>query len=399
MRGIAKFYTWFWIIYFPVCIAFTVAVNFDYSDEFLTVLLLFYAMSRRRFLVKDIKREKEIVTCIFVMLFYLVYSFWIGITTSRGIWLDIMQQARPYMVFYLTWMMAPHFDRRQKKRIKLVMLVSFFGYLILFFVAPSVVNLYGGGLNGGESAALGQIALCCAMIYYLFSPQTKKNKYIAICIMVLGLVGGKSKYFGEVVVFIALVFFLKEKVKFNSSKFYLQVIILAVIVLFFTWTKFSIYYVEGFQEDAQEMARPLTYRTSVKIMFDYIPFGTGYGTFGCAAAAKEYSPLYYKYHLDHVWGLTPDLPMFLADAFYPIYPAQFGIAGVLFFLLFWKRRIKEANAIQNMAYYRMAMMCILALALEQTADSSYLSGKGMGYFMILALCLNSYRYQNNGRQI
>ncbi|MDC2653671.1 hypothetical protein PO254_21865, partial [Bacteroides ovatus] len=151
--------------------------------------------------------------------------------------------------------------------------------------------------------------------------------------------------------------------------------------------------------DAQEMARPLTYRTSVKIMFDYIPFGTGYGTFGCAAAAKEYSPLYYKYHLDHVWGLTPDLPMFLADAFYPIYPAQFGIAGVLFFLLFWKRRIKEANAIQNMAYYRMAMMCILALALEQTADSSYLSGKGMGYFMILALCLNSYRYQNNGRQI
>jgi hypothetical protein len=395
MRGIAKFYTWFWIIYFPVCIAFTVAVNFDYSDEFLTVLLLFYVMSKRRFWVKDMKREKEITACIFVMLFYLVYSFLISITTPRGIWLDIMQQARPYMVFYLTWMMAPHFDRRQKKRIKLVMLVSFFGYLILFFVAPSMVNPYGGVLNGGESAALGQIALCCAMIYYLFSPQTKKNKYIAIGIMVLGLVGGKSKYFGEVVVFIALVAFLKEKVKFNSSKFYLQVVILAVIVLFFTWTKFSIYYVEGFQEDAQEMARPLTYRTSLKIMFDYIPFGTGYGTFGCAAAAKEYSPLYYKYHLDHVWGLTPELPMFLADAFYPIYPAQFGIVGILCFLVFWKRRIREANAIQNMAYYRMAMMCILALALEQTADSSYLSGKGMGYFMILALCLNSHRYWNN----
>lgn len=399
MRGIAEFYTWFWIIYFPVCIAFTVAVSFDYSDELLTVLLLFYAMSKRRFLVKDVKREKEIAICVFVMLFYLTYSFLIGITTTRGIWLDIMQQARPYMVFYLTWMMAPHFDRRQKKRIKLVMLFSFFGYLILFFVAPSIVNPYGGGLDGGESAALGQMALCCAMIYYLFSPQIKKNQYIAICIMVLGLVGGKSKYFGEVVVFIALVTFLKEKVKFNSSKFYLQVVMLVAIVLFFTWTKFSIYYVDGFQEDAQEMARPLTYRTGLRIMFDYIPFGTGYGTFGCAAAAKEYSPLYYKYHLDHVWGLTPDLPMFLADAFYPIYPAQFGIVGVLFFLLFWKRRIKEANAIQNMAYYRMAMMCILALALEQTADSSYLSGKGMGYFMILALCLNSYRYQNNGRQI
>ena len=39
-------------------------------------------------------------------------------------------------------------------------------------------------------------------------------------------------------------------------------------------------------------------------------------------------------------------------------------------------------------------MCILALALESTADSSYLSGKGMGYFMILALCLNSARKVN-----
>lgn len=400
MKGIAEFYTWFWIVYFPICIAFTVAVNFDYSDELLTVLLLLYAMSKQRFLVKNMKREKEITACILVMLFYLIYSFLIGVTTARGIWLDIMQQVRPYMVFYLTWMMAPNFDRKQKKRIKLVMLVSFFGYFMLFFIAPSIVNPYGGGLNGGESAALGQIALCCAMIYYLFSPQTKKNKYIAISIVVLGLAGGKSKYFGEVVVFIALVVFLKEKVKFNSSKFYLQVVVLAVIVLFFTWAKFSVYYVEGFQEDAQEIARPLTYKTGLEIMFDYIPFGAGYGTFGCAAAAKEYSPLYYKYHLDHVWGLTPELPMFLADTFYPIYPAQFGIIGVCVFLVFWKRRIKEVNAIQNIVYYRMAMMCILALALEQTADSSYLSGKGMGYFMILALCLNSYRYQShNGRHL
>ena len=39
----------------------------------------------------------------------------------------------------------------------------------------------------------------------------------------------------------------------------------------------------------------------------------------------------------------------------------------------------------------MALMAILALALESTADSSYLSGKGMGYFMVLALSLNSGR--------
>lgn len=391
MRAISKFYTWFWIIYFPVCIAFAVTINFDWSDEILTVALLGYAFMKQRFLVKDKGRTTEINIYIGLMIFYLVYSLLIQVTTFRGIYLDFLQQLRPYAVFYLTWMLAPDFSPKQKKRIKWVMLFSFFGYLILFKIKPSVVTPYGGG----ESAALGQIALCCAMIYYLFSKQTKRNRNIAILIMLLGLISGKSKYFGECVVFITLMMFVKSKINFTSVSTLLKVAALGCVVIFFTWTKFNAYYVEGFQDDAQEMARPLTYETGMEIMFkDYIPFGSGLGSFGTAAAAKEYSPLYYDYKLDMVWGLTPENPMFLADAFYPTL-AEFGIVGLFFFLWFWKRRLWECNKIPNIVYYRMALMAILALALESTADSSYLSGKGMGYFMVLALCLNSGRQQMN----
>ena len=39
MRIIAKFYTWFRIVYFPVCITFDATIDFDWSDEILTVLL------------------------------------------------------------------------------------------------------------------------------------------------------------------------------------------------------------------------------------------------------------------------------------------------------------------------------------------------------------------------
>lgn len=391
MKGIAKFYTWFWIIYIPVCIAFTNVVNFDWSDEILTVALLGYAFMKQRFLVKDKGRTTEINIYIGLMIFYLVYSLLIQVTTLRGVYLDLLQQLRPYAVFYLTWMMAPDFSPKQKKRIKWVMLLSFWGYLILFKIKPSVVTPYGGG----ESAALGQIALCCAMIYYLFSKQTKRNRNIAILIMLLGLVSGKSKYFGECVVFIALMMFVKSKINFTSVSTLLKVAALGCVVIFFTWTKFNAYYVEGFQSDAAEMARPLTYETGMEIMFkDYIPFGSGLGSFGTAAAAKEYSPLYYDYQLNNVWGLTPENPMFLADAFYPTL-AEFGIGGLFFFLWFWKRRLWECNKIPNIVYYRMALMAILALALESTADSSYLSGKGMGYFMVLALCLNSGRQQMN----
>lgn len=395
MRGISNFYTWFWIIYFPVCIAFTYVVNFDWSDEILTVALLGYAFMKQRFLVKDKGRKTEINIYIGLMIFYLAYSFFIKITTPRGILLDFMQQLRPYAVFYLTWMMAPDFSPKQKKRIKWVMLLSFFGYLIAFKFKPSLVTPYGSG----ESAALGQIALCCAMIYYLFSKQTKRNRNIAILIMLLGLISGKSKYFGECVVFIALVIFVKSKINFTSVSTLLKVAALGSVVIFFTWTKFNAYYVQGFQTDDQEIARPATYETGIKIMFkDYIPFGSGLGSFGTAAAAKEYSPLYYKYQLNTIWGLDPSNPMFLADAFYPTL-AEYGIVGLFFFLWFWKRRLWECNQIKNIVFYRMALMAIMALALESTADSSYLSGKGMGYFMILALCLNSAGVKKTGKKI
>ena len=332
------------------------------------------------------------------MAFYLAYSLIIQLTTPRAVFLDILQQVRPYAVFYLTWMMAPEFTNKQKKCIVLVMLLSFWGYLFAFIFKPSLVTPFGGE----ESAPLGQIALCCAMVYYLFSKQTKRNRNIAILIMLLGLISGKSKYFGECVVFIALVVFVKSKINYTSVATLLKVAALGAVVIFFTWTKFNAYYVEGFQEDAEAMARPATYETGMTIMFrDYIPFGSGLGSFGTAAAAKEYSPLYFKYHMDEIWGLSPENPMFLADAFYPTL-AEFGIVGLFFFLWFWKRRLWETKQIKNMVYYRMALMAILALALESTADSSYLSGKGMGYFMILALCLNANRHfaaQNQTRMI
>lgn len=398
MRSVSKFYTWFWIIYFPVCIAFTYVVNFDWSDEILTVLLLAYALVKHRQLVTDKQRTTEISTYILLMVFYLAYSLVIQVTTPRGVFLDILQQVRPYAVFYLTWMMAPEFTTKQKGRIKVVMLLSFFGYLIAFLINPLLV----APLEAMESAALGQMALCCAMVYYLLSKQTKRNRNIAILIMLLGLISGKSKYFGECVVFIALVVFVKSKINYTSVATLLKVAALGAVVIFFTWTKFNAYYVEGFQEDAEAMARPATYETGMTIMFrDYIPFGSGLGSFGTVAAAKEYSPLYYKYHMDEIWGLSPENPMFLADAFYPTL-AEFGIVGLFFFLWFWKRRLWETKRIQNMVYYRMALMAILALALESTADSSYLSGKGMGYFMILALCLNANRHlaaQNQQRMI
>lgn len=42
-----------------------------------------------------------------------------------------------------------------------------------------------------------------------------------------------------------------------------------------------------------------------------------------------------------------------------------------------------------MRNYRVAFMAFFCLAIEQTADTSFLSGKGMGYCMLIGLCMNA----------
>lgn len=322
------------------------------------------------------------------MVFFVLYSLLIAVNVSNSVWLDLQQQVRPYAVFYCTWLLCPQFSKKQKNLILWVMLLTYGAYVGAFLFKPSLVTLGGNT----ESAAVGQLALVCASTYYLFKPQTRRNVYIVLILMSIGLVGGKSKFFGEMVVFVAIFWYLKGRVKLGSAKTIMQFAAVVTVVLFFTWTKFNAYYVEGMTANSvgyERMARPESYKTAVTIIFkDYIPFGSGLGSFATNAAAEYYSPLYYKYHLDNIWGLDPGNPMFVADAFYPSL-AEYGFIGLIFFFIFWKRRLKTVLKLPDDRYYKVGLMCILALALESTADTSYLSGKGMGYFMLLAMCLGS----------
>lgn len=316
------------------------------------------------------------------MAFYVIYSYIIKIQVPGGIWLDFQQQVRPYAVFYCTLLLAPKFTKKQKNIIINIMLLCLAVYVIAYRRQAT------GGIG---TVVIGQIALVTAMTYYLWKPPTRKNMYIAIAICAFGILGGKSKFFGEMVAFVAIIYFLKQKINFNSPQFIFQLILLVVVILFFTWTKFNIYYVEGFSDERLEvLARPATYATSLKILKDYFPFGSGLGSFATSAAAVFYSPIYYKYELNTIWGLD-SAGGFIADAFYPTL-AEFGIFGIILFIIFWKRRINEVQQLKDVRYYKVALMSILALALESTADSSYLSGKGMGYFMLLAICINSARH-------
>lgn len=381
MKNIANFYTLFWIIYFPTCIAFNEMRMFGLVDEFMTVILFAYTLTQvgKRYTVREPLKETK--QYIMILVFFVIYGLLFGANVPQAVFRDMVQWIRPFSVIYCTWILNPQFSKKQKNTMLYCMIATIGAWLLYH---PEVK--IGGN---AEFAVLGQLAMCTGMAWYLWKPETQQNKYIALFLVLSGMFAPKFKYLGEVVAFIYMIFFLKRKLNFNSTKTIGSLTIMMVVVLFVTWSKFDVYYVSG--ATSNEVARPMTYRIGYgQIIWEYFPFGPGMGTWGCAAAADYYSPLLYKYHMNTVWGCYPQNPMFVADAFYPTL-CQLGVVGIFFFCVFWKRRLKAFNKIQDMRYYRVAWMTFFCLAIEQTADTSFLSGKGMGYCMLIALCLNANR--------
>lgn len=384
MKGISRFFTLYWIIYFPTCIAYNDLPGFSSIDEIMMGILFVYTFMK--YSNRSINRRpwREFMVCLSVIAFYTLYSLMFGVNVAGGVWLDLLQEIRPYSIIFCTWILNPRFTKKQKKWMLGTMVITLFSWIVYH---PQTLDTQ----VEAEFPVLGLLAICTGMSWYLFTKETKRNRNIALLLVLTGMMAPKFKFMGEVVCFIAFIFFVKKKLNFQSTKTILFACILVIVVLAVTWTRFDAYYVSGLSND--QLARPMTYKTSLVILGDYFPFGPGMGTFACNGAWKFYSPLYYEYNLNTIWGLgdsTIGSGAFICDAYYPTL-AQFGIVGVFFFCWFWKRRLVAFNQIVDMRYYRVAMLTFCCLVIEQTADSSWLSGKGMGYCMLIALCLNANR--------
>lgn len=383
MRAIARFYTFFWIVYFPTCIAFNDVGPMKWVDEIMTVILMGYTFLKlnRKSILK--KSGKEYLQYLLILSFFVVYGLLFGANIQTAVWRDMVQWIRPFSVIYCTWILNPQFSKKQTSWMLSSMILTIITWI---FYHPVVINQ-----AQIEFVVLGQMAICTGMAWCLFKDDTKKNKYIALLLVLSGMLAPKFKFLGEVICFIYVVFFMKKKMNFKSIRTLVTLIVMMASVLYITWSKFDAYYISGFSEGAERLARPETYRIAfTQIIWEYFPFGSGMGSWGSAAAADYYSPLLYKYHMNTIWGCYPSNPMFVADAFYPTL-AQLGVVGIFLFCVFWKRRLQSFNKILDMRYYRVAWITFFCLAIEQTADTSFLSGKGMGYCMLIGLCLNANR--------
>ena len=385
MNNIARFFTIYWCIYFPTGIAYNELPGFSSIDELMTGIIVIYTYAMKRIHSTNKKPWKEFNFFLGLLIFYIVYSLLFGVNVPESVAYDLIQQVRPWSIIYCTWILNPKFTEKQKKWMR--------GTMVLTVVIFLLYHPQKGNMGEFRSAPFGQLAICTSMTWYLFSDKSKKNMIIAAIIAIVGLLGMKFKYYGQFGAWMFLLFYMKKKFNFRSMKIVLQIAILVFLVIFLGWERFNTYYVEGVDND--NLARPMINKATWEILWDYFPLGCGFGGFGTAAAAVYYSPLWHIYGLDRVWGLTDyhGVVAFHCDSFFSWF-AEIGFFGVYFFVVFWKRRFKEIKRIVDDRYYKVAIMSFLCMSIEWTGDQSFFSGKGMGYLMLLGLCLNANYNQN-----
>lgn len=85
--------------------------------------------------------------------------------------------------------------------------------------------------------------------------------------------------------------------------------------------------------DMFDSARKALYMVSFWIAESHFPFGVGFGRFGGFVARDNYSPVYYEYGLNNIYGLSPENPMFATDTYFPNLLGELGIVGAFIFIL------------------------------------------------------------------
>lgn len=353
-------------------------IGFSFIDEIL-ILILFAYTFLIKLKTKFKKSDKEFLFFILIALFYLAYSIALSVNVLPAIFSDFQQQIKPFLAFYCILLLKPEFTEKQRKIIRIVCI---FCFLFLLFAL----------LNGAMKTWFFHVTIFASAVliigvsYYYFSDRKKIDLLIMILMLSIGLFSTRAKFYGEFACILAIVFFLNTQIKLDF-KTVISFIFILVLTLYVSWYQIDNYFIAG----ASIEARPILYKNAFNVLNDYFPFGSGYGTYGNDASRVYYSPLYHKYDMSSVWGLSEEMDDFIADTFFPVL-CQFGYIGILLFVLFWKRvyrrLVVKIKLDQDIVSYKTGLILLSIIFIESIADTTFISNRGVSIMLLLGMVIS-----------
>lgn len=370
-------------------------VGFDGIDEvcafFLLVLFIYGTSKSPGWFV-----NKSFLIIIFIFIFYIGYSMLIRSNSTTAIMKDVVIQFKPYLAFFAVYCLQPIFSPSQKKLLQEIILVIW-GILVIIGIL-SLTNLSIITLAVGHVAYFAGIITAIALLYLFCSNYTRKEKIIFILILATGLFSGRSKFYGLFCLSIVMVLFFDS---LHQLKFNLKTIAIAIASLgtmfAVSWQKFVMYFGAGQSMAAiskDYTARAMLYITSIEILKDYFPFGSGFASFASFSSGVYYSDIYKKYNIDGIEGISNKDYTYIADTYYPCL-AQFGVVGVFLYFIFFIYIIQKAYKLfkrtKKEKYFIIPFLIIGYLLIENVADATFTGHRGFFIMMLLGLVLSEQK--------
>lgn len=230
------------------------------------------------------------------------------------------------------------------------------------------------------------VAAYVIMLAVLVADNARKNFLFIVATMFLTILTMRSK--GLAIVGVTVVLLLNKKYNFIQwikkkdkkvvfSKIFIGILI--VVGLFFLKDKIKDYLSWG-----MKAARTGLYAGGFIIANQFLPFGSGFGTFATFTSGKYYSSIYYELGLHTVSGMTPTKYTYIADVFWPSIYGQTGYLGLIAYVamlvFFIKYYLKKVD-IRSWSFYGCVIIWLYAI-IASTAEA-YFTNSSVGQFAVL----------------
>lgn len=362
---------------------------FQYFDELFALLFFPILMMKVKKTLK-IRRNGE-KTGLFVVLIGII-GMLSSLLNHFQSWTAVMADALIFFKFFMVYYISSQLWNvemlyRHKKNFVFnvrIISVTLFIMTILAYVTNLFPSDYRYGILSNKLFYSHQTYLVaiCMFLYsnYLIASEKVFDVYMSMLLVIL-LSTLRIKAFGAVLIVIAMSAYVwnrKKKIELN------RIAIFGVVIAILFSNSISYY----FFSDNTDMARTQILINSFRVANDNFPFGSGFATYGSYYSGVYYSPLYYKYGLNNIWGLTPNFYDFVADGFWPMVIAQFGYTGCIVYVLILFsifKSIEKSFDKQQITVYIAKMACFVYLLISSVAENSFAGPIGLSLAIVLGL--------------
>lgn len=246
---------------------------------------------------------------------------------------------------------------------------------------PQLVSVF------SPDATYGVVVAFLGLVFYYMHQHAKQSKVLFWVLMLLIIVSFRVK----------ALFFTGVVILFMYSK---KRIFSARMLLFFplVFAFFSIKPIRdllllkidhGFSKSTHGdiAARAALTYTSFQVAKDHFPTGSGFATFGTHFSGVHYSPLYKKYGISKVYGLTKKDHSFINDTQWPPILAETGFVGLIVFILllyFMYRNSIEGNK-RSKTESRSISLCFILLFIHATGTPVFFNSISASIYTLIAI--------------